>query len=147
MSSKKSSKKQTAGSTAKTEKTEKRPAKRKVITTLAEYEAKGAATPAKETPGAATSGDHAKNVQPDGPGKMSGLDAAVLVLREAGTPMTTGAMVKTMLEKGYWSTGGKTPASTIYAAILRECSVKGDKSRFRKTDRGHFELTQAGKEA
>ena len=79
--------------------------------------------------------------------KPSGLDAAVAVLAEAGTPMNTADMVKRMLETGLWKTGGKTPAATIYAAIIREISVKGEASRFRKTDRGHFELTAVGKEA
>ena len=79
--------------------------------------------------------------------KPSGLDAAAAVLAEAGTPMNTSDMVKRMLETGLWKTGGKTPAATIYAAIIREISVKGEASRFRKTDRGHFELTAVGKEA
>jgi len=77
--------------------------------------------------------------------KPSGLDAAAQVLAKAGEPMNCGDMVKTMLEKGLWKTGGKTPAATIYAAIIREIAVKGDASRFRKTERGHFELTAAGK--
>lgn len=79
--------------------------------------------------------------------KPSGLDSAVRVLREAGAPMNAGDMVKTMLDKGYWSTGGKTPAATIYAAIITEIAKKGDQSRFRKTDRGMFDLTDAGKAA
>ncbi len=79
--------------------------------------------------------------------KPSGLDAAVAVLAKAGTPMNTSDMVKQMLETGLWKTGGKTPAATIYAAIIREIAVKGEASRFRKTDRGHFELTAVGKEA
>jgi len=79
--------------------------------------------------------------------KPSGLDAAARVLREAGEPMNCGDIVKTALEKGYWQTGGKTPSATIYAAILREINVKGADARFRKTARGHFELTEAGKEA
>jgi len=76
--------------------------------------------------------------------KPSGLDAAVAVLAEAGKPMNTADMVKRMLETGLWKTNGKTPAATIYAAIIREIAVKGDASRFRKIDRGHFELTAAG---
>jgi hypothetical protein len=79
--------------------------------------------------------------------KPGGLDAAARVLREAGVPMNCGDIVKTALEKGYWQTGGKTPSATIYAAILREINVKGADARFRKTARGHFELTEAGKEA
>ena len=43
--------------------------------------------------------------------------------------MNCGDMVKTMLETGLWQTGGKTPAATIYAAIIREIAVKGDASR------------------
>jgi hypothetical protein len=76
------------------------------------------------------------------PGKMSGLDAVVKVLREAGKPMNTADMVNTALDKGYWSTGGKTPAATIYAAIITEIAKKGDQSRFRKVDRGLFELVK-----
>jgi len=58
------------------------------------------------------------------------------VLGEAGGPLNTKEMVERMLERGLWKTGGRTPASTIYAAILRECQQKGDKSRFRKVERG-----------
>jgi hypothetical protein len=74
--------------------------------------------------------------------RPSGLDAAAKVLAEAGEPLNTAEMVKRMLEKGLWKTGGKTPAATIYAAIIREIATKGDKSRFRKTERGKFELTK-----
>jgi hypothetical protein len=76
--------------------------------------------------------------------KPSGLDAAVQVLAEAGNPLSTAEMVERMLKAGLWKTGGKTPAATIYAAILREISVKKEQARFRKTDRGRFELTAAG---
>ncbi|GEM_PF-5876952 len=33
---------------------------------------------------------------------------------------------------------GKTPAATLYAAILREITTKGETSRFVKTERGRF---------
>lgn len=72
-------------------------------------------------------------------GKMSALDAAAKVLGEAGAAMTTGAMIEQMAAKKYWvSPGGKTPAATLYAAILREINVKGKDSRFTKADRGLF---------
>ncbi|HOF17388.1 MAG TPA: winged helix-turn-helix domain-containing protein [Phycisphaerae bacterium] len=71
--------------------------------------------------------------------KASGLDAAAQVLAEAGGPLNTKEMVERMLSQGLWQTGGKTPAATIYSAILREISVKGDASRFRKVERGKFE--------
>jgi hypothetical protein len=71
--------------------------------------------------------------------KPSAISAAVRVLRESGKPMNCQEMIKTMAEKSYWSSpGGKTPHSTLYSAILREIDVKGDKARFKKTDRGQF---------
>lgn len=74
-------------------------------------------------------------------GKLSQLDAAVKVLSEAGTPMTTKAMIEAMATKGYWtSPGGATPAQTLYSAILRELQKKGDEARFTKVDRGQFTL-------
>jgi restriction system protein len=75
-------------------------------------------------------------------GRMSGLDAAARVLEEAGQPMNAKAMVETMLAKGYWASGGKTPWATIYAAVIREVAAKGEKARFRKTARGMFELAK-----
>jgi hypothetical protein len=74
--------------------------------------------------------------------RPSGLDAAAAVLAEAGTPLNAKEMVERMLATGLWQTGGKTPSATIYAAIIREIAAKQDKSRFRKTDRGKFELAK-----
>jgi hypothetical protein len=71
--------------------------------------------------------------------KPSALDAALRVLQEAGQPMTCQEMIEAMASKGYWtSPGGKTPAATLYSAILRETQTKGDASRFVKTERGKF---------
>lgn len=70
--------------------------------------------------------------------KTSGLDAAHLVLLETGKPMRCRDLVETMLGRGLWSTGGKTQAATIYAAILREIQTKGEVARFRKVARGEF---------
>jgi len=76
----------------------------------------------------------------EGAKRTSGLDAAAQVLAEAGEPLDAKTMVERMLAKGLWQTNGKTPAATIYAAILRECQTKGDKARFRKVGRGQFAL-------
>jgi hypothetical protein len=73
-------------------------------------------------------------------GKMSGLDAAAKVLTEAGEPLNTKTIVERAIEKGYWTTNGKTPAATIYAAIFREIASLGDKSRFVKADKGKFDI-------
>lgn len=77
--------------------------------------------------------------------QASGLDAAVAVLAESGKPMTTKEIVDRMLATGLWTSKGKTPAATIYSAIIREISLKGKASRFRKTGPGRFALTAAGK--
>jgi len=73
-------------------------------------------------------------------GTMSGLDAAAKVLAEAGEPLNCKTIVERALAKGYWKTGGKTPAATVYAAIIREIAKKGDASRFAKAERGKFTL-------
>jgi hypothetical protein len=71
--------------------------------------------------------------------KRSALDAAAQVLQEAGTPLSCQEMITAMAEKGYWSSPkGRTPAATLYSAILRELKTKGEAARFRKTDRGRF---------
>ena len=72
-------------------------------------------------------------------GKLSALDAAAKVLQESGQPMTCQELIDAMAQKGYWSSpGGRTPAATLYSAILRELKAKGDQCRFVKTERGKF---------
>ena len=73
--------------------------------------------------------------------KTSAIDAAVKVLAETGQPMNCQEMIDTMAAKGYWtSPGGKTPAATLYSAILREVANQGADARFVKTERGKFGL-------
>jgi len=74
--------------------------------------------------------------------RMSALDAAAKVLTEAKQPMTCGEMVKEMLDRGLWQTGGKTPAATLYSAIIRHIARKGDDARFEKVERGKFTLAK-----
>jgi len=148
MTAKKSSKKQTTSST------EKRPAKRTKIVSLTQYEAErkaaaqdghvgaGVETAEKSTGKPKARKERATGERGGTSRGLSGLDAAAQVLAEAGEPLNTKTMVERMLAKGLWKTSGKTPAATIYAAIIRECAVKGDKSRFRKTERGKFELVK-----
>ena len=78
--------------------------------------------------------------------KLSALNAAVRVLAETGRPMTCREMIDAMAAQKYWtSPAGKTPANTLYAAILREMEIKADQARFRKVDRGRFDLTPAAR--
>jgi hypothetical protein len=93
----------------------------------------------KETNGTNNSAEPKKERNTTKPG---GLTAAVKVLQEAGQPLNCQEMVKLMLEKGYWKTDGKTPAATIYSAITTEIKKKGADARFRKTERGKFELVK-----
>jgi hypothetical protein len=73
--------------------------------------------------------------------RLSALDAAAKVLAETGQPMRCAELIAAMAAKGYWtSPGGKTPASTLYASLLRELKTKKDQARFRKTERGKFGL-------
>ena len=100
------------------------------------------ATSGGETPVAPAPATKSKKTpKPPKEHKPSGLDAAAQVLAEKGEPMTCQDIVATMLAKGLWQTGGKTPAATIYSAMLREIDGKPGESRFVKTGRGLFGLT------
>ena len=86
----------------------------------------------------------AKGCQPvaEGGKAMSLMDAAVNILSQGtGDPMRCKDIVDLAVKRGLWAPRtGKTPASTLYAAILREIVTKGDASRFVKTERGKFAL-------
>jgi hypothetical protein len=76
-------------------------------------------------------------------GKLSALDAAAKVLQETGQPLNCQQLIKAMADEGYWtSPAGKTPASTLYAALAHEIKTKGKDSRFVKTERGKFAVNQ-----
>jgi hypothetical protein len=100
-----------------------------------------------DQPAAETTGKKRKAKAPSEPrtdAKLSAIDAAAKVLTEAGQPMNTKEMITTMAEKGYWtSPGGKTPAATLYSAILREITTKAGDARFQKTERGKFAVRGA----
>jgi hypothetical protein len=145
--SKKSNKKST-----KTATTEQRPAKRKKIVSLAQYEAeakaaKGASQTADVPPQAETtaaSEPKAKERKAGAPRK-SLTNAAILVLAESKVPMNAKAIVEAATTNGCFTPGaGKTPWATLYSAMLVEARDDGDKARFRKAHRGLWELTDAG---
>ena len=71
--------------------------------------------------------------------RLTALDAAARVLAESGQALSCGELIAAMAAKGYWtSPAGKTPSSTLYAAMAREIQVKGAAARFRKSERGKF---------
>ena len=77
-------------------------------------------------------------------GQFSCLDAAVKILTQSGKPMRCKPIVEQAISKKLWSTGGKTPSATLYAAVIREIRDKGSSSRFVKKERGLFALRGKG---
>jgi len=72
--------------------------------------------------------------------RPSGIDLAAKVLASAKEPLNSKTIAERVLAAG-WSTSGKTPHATLYAAMIREIAAKGKDARFRKTDRGLFTAT------
>jgi len=145
--SKKSNKKSTKTTTA----TEQRPAKRKKIVSLAQYEAeakatKGASQTADVPPQAETtdaSEPTAKERKAGAPRK-SLTNAAILVLAQAAGPMNAKAIVDAATTNGWFTPGaGKTPHATLYSAMLLD--ARKTDARFLKAERGLWTLTDAGK--
>ena len=99
-------------------------------------------TPAEET----TTATAERSPEPAAPAnQFSALDAAAKVLEETGQAMNCQELIAAMAAKGYWSSPhGKTPAGTLYSAILREVQTKKEQARFRKSQRGKFELRREG---
>ena len=87
----------------------------------------------------------AKAARPKGERKPGILTLAADVLKDAKAPMGCKAIVEKVLAKGLWKTSGKTPAATLYAAVIREIATKGKEARFHKTGRGQFELSAAAR--
>ena len=134
-------------------------AKKKTTKKTAARQPRSAAkpAPAKKKPVAKTSAQEpanrpaakestARKAAPKTAKGLSALDAAAKVLAETDQPMNCREMIEAMAEKGYWtSPAGKTPASTLYSAILRELKAKGESARFQKVERGRFILAQAAR--
>jgi hypothetical protein len=77
------------------------------------------------------------------PTKMSQLQAAIAVLKNARKPMNCREMLEAMEAQKLWSSpGGKTPHATLYASILRDIE-RGTDARFAKVDRGLFALVSS----
>jgi hypothetical protein len=99
--------------------------------------------PAKKTPEKKVDSGKPEAVSPEK--KLSALDAAEKVLSEKGVAMTCQELIGTMAAKGYWSSpGGKTPAATLYSAMMREINTKGNNSRFVRPAPGRFASRDAG---
>ena len=130
-----------------------RPATRKKIVSLAEYEAEAKAeievskgtTPAKQCDTGEPGGKGGEPApQPGDSAKpLSLIKAAVCVLQSCERPMGCKEIVDKALDTKIWEPkrGGLTPANTLSAAIRREIKTKGNDSRFAMPQRGRFTLT------
>ena len=137
-----------------------RPAKRKKIVSLAEYEAEAKAENAAIASGKATTDTTpaekrdtdervAKGGKPapqpgDNTKPLSLIKAAICVLQSCERPMGCKEIVTKAMDAKIWEprNGGLTPANTLSAAIRREIKIKGDASRFTMPERGKFELAK-----
>jgi hypothetical protein len=98
---------------------------------------------AMKKPAAKTKGKRApKATTPAKEQKLSALDAAAMVLKDNGEPMTCRAMIEAMAAKKLWTSTAPTPHATLSSAILREMTHKKRDSRFKKTGRGLFAFNQ-----
>lgn len=76
--------------------------------------------------------------------RPSALDAAARVLAglskpEAREGISAPNLIERMAKAKFWtSPGGKTPAATLYAAMIREINLKGKASRFVRVSPGRF---------
>jgi predicted RNA-binding protein with PUA-like domain len=74
------------------------------------------------------------------------LEAAKAVLAEAGEALTAGEIVKRARDRGLIMTGGKTPAQTLYTAMLMAVRKGGEKGVFERVGRGLWRLRTQGTE-
>ncbi len=71
--------------------------------------------------------------------RVSAIDAAAVILKDAGTPMRSREIIEAAASKGLWtSPAGKTPHATLDAAMRREINTKGKDARFTVEGRGLF---------
>lgn len=74
---------------------------------------------------------------------MSALSAAEQIIREAGCPLTCREISRLALERGYWSSTGKTPWATVAAQLYTDIRKRGAASRFIQTGPETFALNPA----
>lgn len=85
------------------------------------------------------------------PKRPSALDAASTVLAalkgaEAKAGIAAPDLIERMQKAKLWtSPGGRTPAATLYAGMIREAKAKGSASRFRRASPGRFVAGPAAK--
>ena len=71
---------------------------------------------------------------------MNALDAAAVVLKEAGSPLHYREITRRMLDQGLWVSSGQTPWNTVIARLGTDVRDRGMASRFVRSSPGHFAL-------
>lgn len=75
---------------------------------------------------------------------MSILTAVETVLAEAGEPLHYRDITERVLQRGLWTTTGRTPDATVNAQLAVDIKRRGEGSVFRRTDKGVFALRAWG---
>jgi hypothetical protein len=100
------------------------------------------AKPAAKQPAKASKPATAKPAKGE---RLSAMDAAHRVLATSKEALNVKQLIAEMSSQGLWtSPGGKTPHSTLAAALGRDIAAKGRESRFKKADRGMFAASGRG---
>jgi len=69
---------------------------------------------------------------------LNAIDAAYRILRDAKKSLSCQQIIDRMIKRKLWRTEGATPQNTLNAALQRDLTANGEKSRFVKTGRGLF---------
>ncbi|MDD4441203.1 MAG: HTH domain-containing protein [Kiritimatiellae bacterium] len=72
--------------------------------------------------------------------QISALQAARLILEQAGAPLHYEEITKRILVQGLWQTSGKTPSATVNAHLAVDIKRKGSASAFVRTAPGLYAL-------
>jgi restriction system protein len=75
---------------------------------------------------------------------MSALDAAYEVLLAAGKPLHYREITQRMLDRGLWTSAGRTPWDSVNARITVDIKKNGDRSRFYRAAPGTFGCREIG---
>jgi restriction system protein len=68
------------------------------------------------------------------------LDAAEVILREAGEPLRPREITERVLERGLWETTGLTPVATVTAGLAVDVRDRGANSRFIRPAPGRYAI-------
>lgn len=71
---------------------------------------------------------------------MTLLEAAKRVMRRNRRPMDCKEIMEKILSQGLWETQGKTPATTLYLAFVRDRERHGNRSEVLWVAKGQFAL-------